>query len=113
MVAKLGEQGSLLAEGGTGRLVRIPCLPVNARDTTGAGDAYCGGFLAGIVAGRPVAEAAAMGTVSASYVVEAVGALATALPSRSELKERLERVLQTIATPEANRKPPQRGKEAY
>src|SRR5947207_3316800 len=43
LVAKLGEKGSLLSEARTGALSRVPALEVDVVDTTGAGDAYCGG----------------------------------------------------------------------
>lgn len=93
MVAKLGEEGSLVCEGGTGVLTHVPAFPAATIDTTGAGDGYCGGFLAGLVAGRPLAACAVMGTVSASYVVEAHGALATLEPTLAERDERFCRVL--------------------
>lgn len=98
MVAKLGEAGSLVAEKGSGVLIRVPCFRVQAIDTTGAGDSYCGGFVAGLVAGRPIAECAAMATVSASYVVEASGALATARPTEQDRDARLSDVMQRIQT---------------
>ena len=93
MVAKLGAGGSLVCDAGTGALYRVPVVAVQVVDTTGAGDAYCGGFLAGLVAGRPVVECAAMGTVSASYVIEASGALATARLEVSERDKRLAGIL--------------------
>jgi ribokinase len=89
MVAKLGEEGSLVAEAGSGRLLHVPALAVDVVDTTGAGDAYCGGFVAGLGAGRPLEVCAAMGTVAASYVVEACGALATARPTAEDRDRRL------------------------
>lgn len=92
VAVKLGRAGSLACEAGGGRLYRVPAYPARVLDTTGAGDAYCGGFLAGLVAGRPVSECAAMGTVSASYVVEARGALATISPDADERRARLARV---------------------
>ncbi|MEA2780456.1 MAG: hypothetical protein QOK29_2000, partial [Rhodospirillaceae bacterium] len=55
-----------------------------------------GGFIAGLVAGRDIAECAAMGTVSASYVVEACGALETARPANSERDQRLKAVMTKI-----------------
>ena len=70
-------------------LTPIPAYPAQVQDTTGAGDAYCGGFLAGYtLTGNPV-TAALYGTVSASYVVEAIGALATHQPSLTEAQTRL------------------------
>lgn len=99
MVAKLGEEGSLVAEAGSGRLVRVPSVKVTAKDTTGAGDAYCGGFIAGLVAGKPIAECAAMATVSASYVVEATGALQTSQPTDDDRLNRLHDVMGRIERP--------------
>ncbi len=93
VVTKLGAKGSRLAEAGTGRLIHVPAFNAGVADTTGAGDAYCGGFLAGLAAGRSLAECGAMGTVSASFVVEAVGALATAQPPAAERNDRLRVVL--------------------
>jgi ribokinase len=96
VVAKLGEKGSLLAETRTGRLSHVPALEVDAVDTTGAGDAYCGGFIAGLIKGQPPTVCAAMGTVAASYVVETCGALATLRPRPAERKARLEWALSRI-----------------
>jgi sugar/nucleoside kinase (ribokinase family) len=96
IVAKLGEEGSLVAESGSGRLIHVPAFPVDVVDTTGAGDGYCGGFVAGLGAGLALDVAAAMGTVAASYVVEACGALATARPSAEDRDRRLAAVLAGI-----------------
>lgn len=93
VAAKLGDGGSIVCEAGASVLHRVPIYATEVVDTTGAGDAYSGGFLAGLVAGRPVAECAAMGTVSASYVVEALGALTTRRPTASERDGRLKDVL--------------------
>lgn len=92
LVVKRGEEGALVADA-TGRRARVPAFPAAVVDTTGAGDAFCGGFLAGLVAGRGLVTAAAMGTVSASYVIEASGALATPEPAAEERDDRLRRVL--------------------
>jgi hypothetical protein len=93
MVAKLGERGSLVCDAESGVLIRTPAHSANVVDTTGAGDGYCGGFVAGLAAGRPLAECAAMGTVAASYVIEACGALETQQPSVAARQGRPQRVL--------------------
>jgi cytidine kinase len=54
--------------------VRIPSVVENLVDPTGAGDAFCGGFLAGLVATGDPLEAAVRGVVSASFVCETRGA---------------------------------------
>ena len=100
LVVKQGHRGSLLCEAPGARLLHVPAYPARVLDTTGAGDAYCGGFLAGLVAGQPLQECAAMGTVSASFVVEVRGALATARPSHEVRQERLETVLEGVVEDE-------------
>ena len=96
LIVKQGHSGSILCEAPDARFYRIPAFPSRVVDTTGAGDAYCGGFLAGLVAKRPLWECAARGTVSASFVLEARGAIATSKPNRKVLQERLERVLEGV-----------------
>ncbi len=94
---KVGEQGSLICDFRTGDVTHVPVYPVETFDTTGAGDGYCGGFLAGLVAGHPPEVCAAMGTVSASYVVEACGALATVQPDEADRDARLSHVTAGLA----------------
>lgn len=96
LAVKTGSEGSLVLDNESGVVWRIPSFPSLVLDTTGAGDAYCGGFLAGLVQGKAVTECAAMGTVSASYVIEAFGALATQKPSVEERGERYSQVLNGI-----------------
>jgi sugar/nucleoside kinase (ribokinase family) len=74
VVLKHGAGGSSVWERETARRWLVPAYPARVRDQTGAGDAYCGGFLAGLCrTGDPV-EAALMGTVSASLMIEGSGA---------------------------------------
>lgn len=98
MGVKLGERGSILCDAQTASLTHVPACPASVVDTTGAGDAYCGGFLAGLVAGYAPARCAAMGTVSASYVIEACGALATRQPPVAERDDRLAQVMSGLVT---------------
>ena len=101
LIAKLGERGSLVCEASTGRLADVPALHVDVLDTTGAGDAYCGGFVAALVAQRTLIECAALGTVSASYVVEACGALATARPQSADWSARFNQALSNVRSRDA------------
>jgi ribokinase len=89
VVIKLGTEGSLVYDAAQGRLTHVPVYPAQVRDTTGAGDAYCGGFLAGYLLNSDPVIAALYGTVSASYVIEAIGALATQQPALAEAQARL------------------------
>jgi ribokinase len=86
IVVKLGSRGQYLYESATGRKRHVPAYPVTVRDVTGAGDAYCGGFLVGLAETGDAVEAALRGSISASIVVEGVGAL-YALGSTPRLAE--------------------------
>ena len=82
---KLGADGVMLHRAGDSDLLCVPAVTAVVVDTTGAGDAFCGGFLVGLArTGDPVA-AARMGIVAASFAVEAVGhdALRRATPERA------------------------------
>lgn len=72
---KQGRTGSTLFDCAEGRHWHIPAIEdVVVEDTTGAGDAYCGGFVAGLAAHETPLDAACRGTVAASFVVESIGA---------------------------------------
>jgi ribokinase len=71
---KLGARGSLVWDRGAGEARAVPALRIAPVDPTGAGDAFCGGFLAGLVeTGDPV-RAAGFGTVSTALAVSHHGA---------------------------------------
>jgi len=52
---------------------RVPGFAVAVRDTTGCGDAYCGGFVAGLAHGRSLREACELGTATSALVATALG----------------------------------------
>jgi sugar/nucleoside kinase (ribokinase family) len=93
IAVKMGDQGSLVWNPVTQKIFEVPAYPTHVVDTTGAGDAYCGGFLAGFMLGRDVVTCAAMGTVSASFAIETYGALGVSLPSSTERSDRLRYVI--------------------
>lgn len=68
----LGAQGSLADAGGG--IVRVPAFCVDVQDTTGAGDAYHGGFIYGWLAGRPLAECMSIGSAVAAIKCTGIGA---------------------------------------
>ena len=90
VAVKRGEHGSLVYDRARDALWHVPAVPVAAVDTTGAGDAYCGGFLASMVATGDPLEAALRGTVSASFAVEDHGAQAGMGADPAEARRRLE-----------------------
>lgn len=74
VAVKLGSDGVLVWDPAKEMAIAVPAEPVVVRDPTGAGDAFCGGFLAGLVeTGSPIA-AAHFGAVAASRIVTQLGA---------------------------------------
>ncbi len=82
VAAKLGEKGCLL--GHDGRLLAIPpFVPEAVVDATGAGDAFDGAFLHGLVSGLSPEEAARLAVVCAGLSLRSRGAIG-GLPYRDE-----------------------------
>lgn len=78
---KLGTQGVLLSAT-AGDVIEIPCVaaPGPVADTTGAGDAFLGGLLAGLIRGMPLRDAGLLGAATAACCVTALGATAGIRP---------------------------------
>lgn len=72
-----GADGSLAARADQPGLIHLPAVPVaEIVDQTGAGNAYCGGFLAGWLAtGGDLLAAACYGGTAASFALEVTGVL--------------------------------------
>jgi ribokinase len=81
-VVTVGEDGAVVATGDG--IVRIASMPVEALDTTGAGDTFNGVLAAALAAGLGLEEAAHRAVLAASASVSARGARA-GMPRRSEL----------------------------
>jgi sugar/nucleoside kinase (ribokinase family) len=73
VVIKRGDKGVLLFEHVSRSYWEIPAYPVQPVDPTGVGDAFCGGFLAGLRMKYDPLEAALMGSVSASFKIQGTG----------------------------------------
>ncbi|WP_457029323.1 carbohydrate kinase family protein [Kitasatospora sp. P5_F3] len=71
-VVKLGPQGALAARGGK-VVARIAAVPSTAVDSTGAGDAFTGAFLAARLRGADLAEATAAGCGAGAVAVARTG----------------------------------------
>jgi len=72
IITTLGELGSCVYANGCE--VRIPAVtPREVVDPTGAGDAYRGGLIKGMVTGQDIEQCARMGSVCASFAVECYG----------------------------------------
>ncbi|HET6355601.1 PfkB family carbohydrate kinase [Streptomyces sp.] len=71
-VVTLGAGGALIAESGT-VTAHVPSVPAEAVDSTGAGDAFTGAFLAARLAGADAATAAAEGCRAGADAVTLTG----------------------------------------
>jgi fructoselysine-6-P-deglycase FrlB-like protein/sugar/nucleoside kinase (ribokinase family) len=69
IVVKMGAEGVLVWNKANGTLHEVGIASGQVVDETGAGDAFCGGFAAGLSLGYGPVEAAQRGTISASYAV--------------------------------------------
>ena len=55
-------------------VLRIPAIPTKqVVDPTGAGDAFRGGLIKGLVLGYPIVRAVQMGTVCGHYAIQKAG----------------------------------------
>ena len=86
VVVKLGSDGALVVDRDGVRTV--DALDVEALDTTGAGDAFCGGLAAGLALGDSLPDAVRRGCVSASFAVETFGSMSLALVARDDVTAR-------------------------
>ncbi|MFG2355744.1 carbohydrate kinase family protein [Streptomyces sp. NPDC048521] len=72
VVAKAGADGALVARSGVVG-ARVPAPSATPQDTTGAGDAFTGAFLAALASGADPEEAAALGCRAGAEAVLRVG----------------------------------------
>jgi glucosamine--fructose-6-phosphate aminotransferase (isomerizing) len=89
IVIKLGEEGVLVWDKARGILHEVGAAQGAVVDVTGAGDAFCGGFAAGLSLGCSPLEAARCGTISASYAVSGFGSLRLAHVDLAEAQTRI------------------------
>jgi ribokinase len=82
VVLTLGERGSFVSSEEHRGLV--PAFPVEAVDTTAAGDVHCGALAVALVEGRPLREAVRFANAAAALSVTRLGAQPSA-PRRPEI----------------------------
>ena len=82
---KMGAEGALLARGED--RITVGALPVQVVDTTGAGDCWDAGFIAGLMSGEDLETSARLGAACAAFCIEAVGG-AAGVPGYGEVKRR-------------------------
>ena len=71
-VVKVGAKGAFVKRGN--EIVTIPPMKADVVDTTGAGDMWAAGFLAGLVKGENLQKCGMMGAIVAKNIIEVVGA---------------------------------------
>jgi sugar/nucleoside kinase (ribokinase family) len=86
---KLGAEGVILHCAGKDEIMLLPSAAVEVVDATGAGDAFCGGFLVGLARSGDPATAALMGSVSASFAVSGMGIAGFTDASPAEAQARM------------------------
>jgi ribokinase len=89
LVITLGKHGALAARRGT--MLRVSAPAVHATDTTGAGDAFAGTFIAALDGDASLAEALRRSVTAGSLACTAAGAQPS-FPERSAVDSVLERI---------------------
>ena len=84
-----GALGATVYRADTGEAWSIPAVPTTLVDPTGAGNAFCGGFLAGWVQTGDLRLAGLYGVVAASFLIEQVGVPAPRPEIKAEAQQRL------------------------
>ena len=82
VVLTLGAQGALILTATTSE--RIPALSVDAVDTTGAGDAFCGALATALASGETLATAIAFANTAGAAAVTVTGATPS-MPTRAKV----------------------------
>lgn len=82
VVLTLGEQGALILTSRTSE--RIPAFSVDAVDTTGAGDAFCGALATALASGETLDEAIAFANAAGAVAVTVIGATPS-MPTRAKV----------------------------
>jgi sugar/nucleoside kinase (ribokinase family) len=84
VVVKAGADGAIAA--GAGELLKVPGIPRQIVDTTGAGDSFDAGFLAAFLAGEPLERCLKLGNACGTLSTRATGGT----PGQATLAEALE-----------------------
>ncbi|NJP42137.1 carbohydrate kinase family protein [Actinacidiphila epipremni] len=72
-VVTLGAEGAVAVDAGSGETAEVPALIVDALDPTGAGDVFVAGFVTGSLAGWPLPDRLAFGSLCAALSVQEFG----------------------------------------
>ncbi|GAA2229110.1 carbohydrate kinase family protein [Herbiconiux moechotypicola] len=91
LVVKAGPEGAFVVDGP--EIWRVPAHPDAPVDPTGAGDAFCGGFLVGRALQNDPVAAAALGAASASFAVATEDPLELVEVDPEEVRRRAREIL--------------------
>jgi len=83
LVVTLGDKGSVCINP-EGKILKIPSYTAKSADSTGAGDAFIGGFTLGLVENKNLGDCAVLGNAAGALAVDKVGAQSS-LPYKDEL----------------------------
>jgi fructoselysine-6-P-deglycase FrlB-like protein/sugar/nucleoside kinase (ribokinase family) len=89
VVVKAGKDGAMVWDPLRSTVIKVDAVSTRVVDVTGAGDAFCGGFAAGMANGQDLVQAARRGAVSAAFATEGFGSLALASVSPARATARL------------------------
>lgn len=91
---RMGEAGSIVHRTDTGETWQIPAVPTTVIDPTGAGNAYCGGFVVGWCEKDDLRLAGCYGAVAASFLIEQIGLPPARIDYAAEAQKRLQTVFE-------------------
>lgn len=97
VVVTLGSRGCVIFDSATSNVERIEAIPVQAVDTTGAGDTFCGALIASLCKGQKLPDAARTATAAAAISVGRLGA-ANSMPTGEETHALLRSVARSRPT---------------
>ncbi len=83
IIVTLGARGAMAISGT--EVIAVPAHPAQVRDTTGAGDCFCGVLAACLTEGATLADAMRLASVAAAISVTRDGA-APSMPTRAEIE---------------------------
>jgi 2-dehydro-3-deoxygluconokinase len=92
VVLKQGEQGILLGDKSTGKMLSVQPFASVVTDTSGAGDTFNGAFLQGFRQGKNPVECARWGVAAAALKVSRLGTV-SAMPTAQEVEQAVEQVM--------------------
>lgn len=83
VVITLGSQGAVFTYENT--VTYVPAFSVDAKDTTGAGDTFCGVLAVGLVEGKPFGDCIRFASAASAICVQNIGAQPS-IPHRPEIE---------------------------